>query len=544
MSKHSFIRGAAILGIAGVLVKVLGAIYQIPFARMIGATGMACYTPAYNVYTIFIVIATSGIPVAISRMVSERIIVQNYEGAHRVFHISFKLMLGIGAAAFLIMFFGADVIANISAVPESALAMKTIAPALIIVPVMAAFRGYYQGQQNMKPTALSQVIEQVFRVIIGLTAAYLLYNSIIGIFSSYDAGEKGAAGGAFGATIGSLGGLVVMLLVYALSRRSIKARVAKSKNIEPETNGEILKKILWFAVPITLGACIAPIMSYLDSPLVINRLVSIGYAKDVAQNLYGQIGGYVMPLVNLPQALSMALSMSLVPMISSAHRTKSYESLQENTSLAVRLAVMIGMPCAAGMAVLAEPILLLLYSSHAEEAINVAPTFAIMALSIVFISIVQTVSGVLQGVGKQFIPVRNMIIGIVIKIAATWILVGIKGMDIKGAALATLITYIVVASLDLRATRKHTGALFKILLTYIRPAVSTLVMAAVAWLMYYVVFGGRQGDSIACLIAILAAAVVYTVMLFVTKSIRRKDLESFAAGQKLLRAIDRLGLKI
>ena len=214
----SFLRGAAILGLAGIFVKILGAVYQLPFAAMMGGTGLAYYKPAYDVYTVFIVISTSGIPVAVSRMVSERIIVQNHIGAHRVFKLSFKLMLTIGILSFAIMFFGADAIAKISAVPESALSMRFIAPALILVPIMAAFRGYYQGQQNMKPTALSQIFEQIFRVIFGLGTAYLMLHAILGtrLLKSFSATEKGAAGGAFGATVGSLAGLAVMLLVYLL----------------------------------------------------------------------------------------------------------------------------------------------------------------------------------------------------------------------------------------------------------------------------------------------------------------------------------------
>ena len=223
----TFLKGAAILGIAGVFVKILGAVYQIPFVAMIGGRGSSYYSPAYYLYTIFIVIATSGIPVAISRMVSERTIVQNYEGAHRVFHISLRLMAGIGIVSFLIMFFGADFLAvHVARVPKSALAMQTIAPALLLVPVMASFRGYYQGRQNMKPTALSQVIEQVFRVVFGLSSAYLLFHGVLHLFQGHNAWEKGAAGGAFGATMGSLGGLIIMVLIAdQIGRASCRERV-------------------------------------------------------------------------------------------------------------------------------------------------------------------------------------------------------------------------------------------------------------------------------------------------------------------------------
>jgi len=545
MAQKSFVKGAAILGVAGILVKVMGALLILPLAYMIGATGMADYTPAYNIYTFFIVIATSGIPVTISRMVSERVTIQDYEEAHRVFRISSYLMIGIGVVSFAIMFFGAQAIADMSAVPESALAMRAVAPALLFVPVMASYRGYFQGQQNMKPTAFSQVVEQIFRVGFGLTLAYTLFHAAegSGFLGSFSAEEKGAGGAAFGTTMGAFGGFLVMLLIYTASRKAINARRRRSIQGEYVSSGEILKKVLIIAVPITIGACVMPIINYLDAPLVITRLTGTGWSHAVAKNMYGQIGGYCTPLINFPQTLTMALSVSLVPLISSTFKSKDVEGLRYNTSLSMRVAMIIGMPCAVGMCVLAEPILLLLYSNHASEAINVAPTFAILAISVIFLSIVQTVSGVLQGIGKQLIPVRNLCIGVVIKVSVTWICVGIHVLNLKGAAIGTLATYAVVAVLDVIATKKYTGAKFDVMLTYIRPGIATAVMGAVAWFVYYVAFGGGQGNKIGCLAAVLAAGIVYVIMLFVTRSIGRKDLENFPRARRLIVLMDRLGIK-
>lgn len=535
MSKNSLVKGAAILGAAGLIVKILGAVFRLPLANMIGATGMAFYSPAYYTYTTFVTIATSGIPVAISKMVSERITVGNYAEAHHVYRVSLKLLTGIGLVSFLIMFFGAGVISGLQDIEEAKLPMMAVAPALLIVPVMAAYRGYFQGMQNMRPTAISQIIEQVFRVAFGLFLGYFLFHQAegTGLFSSFSPGEKGAAGAAFGATIGAAGGLLVVFLIYVMSRKALHRRIERHGNPSPEKGSDILKKILIIAVPITIGACITPIMNMIEAPVVMKGLVGSGVDPATAKNLYGQISGYAIPLVNMPQVLTMALAMSLVPMISAAHRRKDTEDLQKNTKLSVRIAFIIGLPCAAGMAVLAEPILLLLYSSNWDEAVNVAPTFAILAVGVLFVSIVQTVSGILQGIGKQNIPVINMCIGIVIKIVITYFLVSIPSLNIKGAGIGTLITYVVVAGLDLYATRKYTGARFDIGLTVIRPGIATAAMAAAAWFVYYVVFGGVQGHKIGCLLAIAVAAFVYVVMLFVTKSITQEELSTMPGGSKI-----------
>ena len=538
----AFVKGAAILGIAGLIVKLLGAVFRLPLASMIGATGMAYYSPAYYTYTVFVVIATSGIPVAISKLIAESITIGDFEEGHRVFRISFWLMFTIGAISFVIMFFGAGKIAAMQGIEEAKLPMMAVAPALLICPVLSAYRGYYQGIQNMMPTAISQVIEQVVRVFFGLGLGYLLFHEMIGgkLFSAFSPGEKGAAGAAFGATLGAAGGLAILLFIFMLGKKAYDARRRRSVNAGRKSNKTILKQIAIIAVPITLGAAITPIMNLVEVPVVMKGLLNSGWDPEVAKNLYGQISGLAVPIINMPQVLTMALAMSLVPAISACHKMNDKKGLRYNTELSVRIATMIGMPCAVGMAVLAEPILLLLYSSRHDEAVNVAPAFAILAIGVIFVSIVQCIAGSLQGVGKQNIPVINMFIGIVIKIVVTYFLVSQPSLNIKGAAIGTLVAYIIVAILNIRATKKYTGARFDIMLTYVRPGIATAVMGIVAWAMYYVVFGGGEGNKIACLISILVAAVVYFVMLFVTKSITREELSSIPGGSKINRLLDKV----
>ncbi|MEG0392763.1 MAG: polysaccharide biosynthesis C-terminal domain-containing protein, partial [Anaerovoracaceae bacterium] len=396
-----------------------------------------------------------------------------------------------------------------------------------------------------KPTAFSQVFEQVFRVGIGLFLGYTLYKGLttFGLIDQFDAGVKGAAGAAFGGTVGSIAGLLVILVIYIVGKPMITARRRKYDGGERSPWKQILKEILSIAIPITIGAAIMPIMNFIEAPIIMNRLLASGYSGAEATNLYGQIGGLAMPIINLPQVLTMALAMSLVPLISSAHKERDHEKLQYNTVLSVRIAMLIGLPCAIGIAVLAEPIMLLLYKSRFEEAVNVAPTLALLAVGVIFLSVVQTVSGVLQGVGKQMIPVLNLVVGIVIKIAVTWILVGIPALNIKGAAIGTIAAYIVVAYLDLRATKKYTGAVFDLKLTFLRPAAAALIMGAVAWLIYHVIFGGVQGNSIGTLVSIAVAGVVYLVLLFVLKAITREDLVNMPKGDKIIKLMDKLGRK-
>jgi stage V sporulation protein B len=284
-------------------------------------------------------------------------------------------------------------------------------------------------------------------------------------------------------------------------------------------------------------------MNILDAIIIKSRLVSAGYSSEAATSLYGQLSGFVSPLINFPQVLTAALAMSLVPFISSAWKRKDTYQLTTNTALAVRIALIVGLPCAFGLAVLSKPIMMLLFSYGDEAgAMSAAPTLAVMAFGVIFLSITQTVTGILQGVDKQSVPVKNLAIGVVIKVGLTWILTGIYALNVRGAALATVITYAIVAFLEIKATKKYTKVQIDWNLTFVRPFISTLVMTAVAY-GSYILFKQFIDLRIACVAAILLAILVYVVMMFVTKSITREECAAMPGGNKLVGIIDRFSRK-
>ncbi len=551
MSKEnkSFVKGAAILGAAGLVVKILGAVFRIPLGNMVSETSMAYYQPAYYIYTFFIVIATSGIPVAISRMVSERAVQGDYRGAHRAFKVSAFLMFGIGAVSFLLLFFGAGAISAGMSSPNAKYPMMVIAPALLLVPLMAAYRGYFQGMQNMNPTAVSQVIEQVFRVGFGLSLAYLFYRSAPAFLSwagkdaTTASDVKGAMGAISGATIGSAAGLALIIFIYMKSRAAIHHRMDMHPDTVFEATGDILKKVLLIAVPITIGAAVMPIMNMVEVPIINSRLLAAGFTPQEADVLYGTLSGYVMSLINLPQVLTAALAMSLVPMITSVFTQRDTEALTENTVLGMRIATMIGLPCAFGMAVLSHPIMLLLYPTKPQVADNSAACLTILAIGIIFLSIVQTLTAILQGVGKQMVPVINLLIAVVIKIVVTFVLVGIPTLNIRGAAIGTTVAYLAAAVLDILAVKKYVGVSFPAGLCYLRPAISAGIMAVFARLVFNVltmILGhGIAASGIATMLSIILAACLYAILLIVTKSCTRDDLLHMPKGHKLAALYDR-----
>lgn len=538
MNKQSLVKGATVLAIAGIIVKVLGAIFRIPLVNWIGATGMANYSPAYYIYSFFLILSTAGIPIAISKMVSESNAVGKYKQAHNIFKIAAKLMSVMGIVSFLILFIFADKIAGLVDNPQSALAMRAIAPSLIIVPIMAAYRGYFQGRQNMKPTAMSQVIEQFFRMIIGLTAAYILFNMTAPNFltDNFDKYERGAAGANLGATAGSLGGLLMILLIYILSKKSIKNKIENSEDKTSASSKAIIRRVLAIAIPITVGAAIMPIINLVDAAMVMSRLQSAaGFDYATAKNMYGQLSGFIGPIINLPQVLTQAVAMSLVPIVAEAYKRKNKDQLEENVTLGIRMAFVIGAPCALGLLVLAKPILLLLYPAQAESAKSAATILMIMAVGVVFLATVQTLTGVLQGVSKQMIPVINLFIGVIIKIIITYVLTGIPSINVRGAAIGTVTAYAIAAFLNIMAVKKYTKVNIPIGKTFIRPLVSAITMGIFVAISYKIIYMIISSNALATLVSIIVGVAVYGIMVFVTKTIEIEELEALPKGEKLVK---------
>ncbi len=389
MTKKSFFKGAVILGIAGLIVKVFGAFFRIPLANIIGDTGMGYYQTAYPIYVLLLTLSTSGIPTAIARLVSERTAVGNHREAYRVFRLSFQLLLGLGIVTCLILFTGAPYIVQImKGETEAIYSMRAIAPALLFVPMMAAFRGYFQGLQDMTPTASSQVIEQLFRVVCGLSLALLLLPYGL---------KFAAAGASSGAAIGAVCGLIAIFILFLKRRRGIVESCSNSVSDEKEPAKKILSRIIIIAVPVTIGAAIMPIMSNIDLLIVVRRLVDTGYTSAEANSLYGQLSGFATPLINLPQVLTESIAISLVPAIAAARPVKGYRISSVQCHFRYpHPAMLVGMPCAVGLMVLAQPIMLLLYPAQQESALSAAESLVILAFGSIFLSLVQTLTGILQ----------------------------------------------------------------------------------------------------------------------------------------------------
>ncbi|MDR3305857.1 MAG: polysaccharide biosynthesis protein, partial [Clostridiales Family XIII bacterium] len=492
MTKKTFLHGAVILSAAAIIIKIIGACFRIPLGNLIGDEGMAYYSAPYAAYSLLVTISTAGIPVAVSRLVAERVTEDDPAGATRVLRISLTLMALLGIVFFCVLFFGAEFItADIQKIDGAFIAMRALAPALLFVPVMAALRGYFQGMQNMKPTAASQLIEQLFRVICGLILAVALISM---------GTEYAAAGGTFGATAGGAAGLVVMLVLYSRFRKqsSFRKRREEARQLRDarrESTLHIIGKILAIAVPIIIGASILPIMYNIDAAVVTRRLISAGYSKVEALSMFGGLVGFAEPIIGLPKVLTQALAISMVPTVVRAFKQKDRDFLHYNVTLGLRFALIIGLPCTVGLMILSEPVMRLLYASKLEGAVAAAPSLFIFAIGIVFLCSIDALTSVLQGVGKQMIPVVNIAIGAAFKLVLTFTLTGTTLFNVKGAAIGTVAAYAVATLLNYRAVVTYTGTRFDPKLTFVRPLISVAAMGVVSAAVYYAA-AGAAGNAV------------------------------------------------
>ena len=519
MSGNKFIKGAAILGIAGIIIKVMGAVFRIPLTNWIGDTGMSYYGFAYAIYGALLVLSTAGIPVAISKMVSERIAIGEYKNAHKVFKVATGLLFVIGMTSFLICFLGGEWITARLGNPGAALAVQAISPALLFVPLFSAYRGYFQGRQNMNPTAVSEITEQLVRVFIGLFLAYKLMETGV---------KEAAAGASFGASAGSIAGLVIIMLIYMLNRKTIHRKIDQHSSHVEETT-VILKKIVIIAVPIIIGSEIMPMMNLLDAGIIMKRLQATGWTLEEAQSMYGLLSGFCSPLIAFPQIFTQAVAVSLVPAIAASFRVRDTKNVQTNVTLGYRMTMIMAFPCAAGILALGEPIMLFMFAQQPASAVAAVPILQIMAISIVFLSSTQTSVGVLQAIGKQNLPVIHLAIGCVGKVVATYILAGIPAINVKGAAIGTLIAYIVAMMLNNRSVKAYTGIKFNYDLTYLRPLIAAAIMGVCAFASHKLLVG-FVGNSIATLGSVCVGVVVYAILIFAVKAITIDEVETTLPG--------------
>ncbi len=511
----SIIGGMTVLGLAGVICKLVGVLYSIPLTWLIGTEGLGVYQAVFPAYNLLLTISSAGLPVAVSRLVARCLAKDDPRGAKGVFRAALLLLLVLGSIATLLMLAGSGLLAAASDQPDSRIGFQVIAPCVVIVCVLSAFRGFMQGQQNMTPTAVSQLIEQVGKVFLALPLAYIGNRHSV---------AYGAAGALLGTTLVEGIALLYMVILYRRKRRSF-GELPQISQEAPEPPLTIARQLLTISVPITIGACIVPLSQYIDSVIMVGRLVTAGIDNAQAGAMYGLFSGTVIRIINIPTALALAVSMSLVPAISSAKALEDSGAIARQTDLGMRFAFLIGLPCSIGMSVLAEPLMRFFYQGSLSEAelILGGELLSMSSLTIVLFTVVQATTSVLQGLGKQRIPMYTLLAGVICKIILNYVLIAQPTIHIHGAPIASIVCYSVSLVPNLYFMLRHTRSKPNWMGWLMRPGLATAAMGVAVW-------GLREllpVNRLTLLAEVAAGVVVYAAAALALKAITMDDLRAF-----------------
>lgn len=513
---EKLIKGTLILTIAGFVVKVIGSLNWIFVSRILGGEGIGLYQMAFPIYFLAMTVSQAGVPTAIAIITAERVALRDVYGARRVFRVAITLMFATGLFFALLTFFGADWLIDNGIVLDgrAKYAIQVLAPAVFLVAMLAGSRGYLQGWQRMTPTAVSQISEQIFRVVAMIVLATLLLPYGL---------PYAAAGASFGAFAGAAAGLLALVYFHWQLDRDIKRDYGEAaKNPQEkegkEPLGKLLARMFKLALPVSAASLMLPVVSNLDLFIVPQRLEAAGYSVPQATELFGYLTGMAVPLVNLATILTASMAVSIVPAITEASVLKDKKGVYEQTAAAVRISNFVSFPAFVVMFVLATPLATLFYNAP-----GAGPAVFISAVSIVFLGLHQVSTAVLQGLGHPTIPVVNMVLAAVVKVILNWTLTAIPELGIMGAAWATVADMAFAALINLYFIhhyiryRMELGQLCKTI-------VSAAVMAGVMYFVYDMSYAMLSASVLSIFAAIFLGLFIYLVVLLLLGGIEAYDL--------------------
>ena len=536
--KQNFIHGAAILTVGVIIMKLLGFIYKIPLGNILGDEGYSMFTSAYSIYFIFFTLATAGLPVALSRLIAEADANGRAKQEEKTFRVALATFAVIGTIFALILFlFPEWLAAKYLENPDAALSIKAMAPSILLVCLVSAYRGYCQGNGNMIPTTVDEVLEVLFKVISGLILASCLLRAGYGK-------PVGSAGAILGVSIGSVISLLYMIIYKRRHYSELSAPYTSGIHDPNDTPDDdevvdsawkIVKDILSIGIPIAFGACIMAILNSVDSKLCMNRLQSAaGFSYYQAKVLYG-VYGKAQTLFNLPAAFITPLTIAIVPEISGAIAKGANAAARKTSADAMRISAVISLPMGVGLTVLAYPIMNVLYPNSNAAGPGL---LAIMGAASFFVCTVLMENAILQASGHEKLTMVTMISGGLVKIVVNWFLVAQRSINIYGAPVGTLVSYVVMALMNyifICVSLKHRPKLFGI---FARPLAASVLMGAAAWAIYGLCarfIGAVSWSRIAlCMLAAIAVAViVYLVSTIALRSITKEDMKLIPGGEKI-----------
>ena len=526
-NKNGFMKGAAILSVSTLVVKALGLLFSIPLANFISAEGMSYFYGAYDIFTVFLMLSTAGLPIAVSRMVGTAHAMGRRKEADQVFSVAFWLFFGIGLLGCLVMVFGARQIADLLGKPGAYGTIVALAPTVFFISITSAIRGYFQGRSNMVPTAVSQVIEAVLKVAVGIGLAYY-------IIYKYNSDVWAAVGAITGVSVSS--GLGMVYLSFYMLRQRRRDRALPEDEHAASGRRDMLMSLLRFAVPITLGSCFLSVLDFVDSAVLMDRMkMAAGFTQSQA-DWYSGVLGNARKFFDLPGSFVVPISTSLLPVLSGAIAAGDRPQVRHISSMSMRMTLLISIPASVGMSIFAEPICQLLLFSSPEVSAGTARLLQVLSMAIAFSSTVYTTNAMLQSFGRTTQPVINMAVGGVVKIGISYFLAGIPEINVMGSAISTVVAYLVIVVMNIIAIRESMPSMDSVIGTAAPMLASAGLMGAASygaylWLTRFL------SPRLALIPAIVAAIVVYAVCVVLFRAVSYEDVCMLPKGEAIARLL-------
>jgi len=501
MVRRTFVFGAVVLFAANLLNRFLGFVYQYLIMAYVGGEAYGLFAQVFPIYIMALVLTTAGLPLAVAKLVSEEVSLGNFRQARAIFRLTLGILCVSGALVSVLLYiFSVGMVGRIIADPRVIPVLLMCTPAVFVVSVSSAFRGYFQGLQNMVPTAISQTLEQIVRVCLGFMAAlYFL--------------PRGTAFAAMGLAFGMLAGEVVGLLAIALQYRLHRLPRHDNREAKLTPRWQILVRTWQLAAPVTAGRLLSTGLSALDAIIIPGQLQTAGCSARQATTLFGQLGGAGFTLLSFPSVFTFALATSLVPAVAEATAKRFFNTMRSNIAEAIRITILFGLPCLVTMYYFAEPLTAFFNSG------NIAPVLRILAIGGIFSYLQQTTTGVLQGMGKAHLPVAHSLIAAGFRIPLLYWLTGHPAWGLIGTAWAFNIGFLTNAALNIAAIRRHTG----LRIDWQRFCFQPLAAAMGMLLTFVLMAPSRGGHLVNYLDEMAVGAAVYLIILVLNRAITLED---------------------
>lgn len=537
----SFLVQGSVLAVAGVITKIIGAVYRVPLVNILGDKGMGYYGVAFQIYAIALTLTSYSLPLAVSKLVSARNAVGQYRNAHKVFRIALTFAFTVGGSAALLIFFGADFIAsNIMKMSLSAYALRVLAPCILIVAVLGVFRGFFQGNKSMIPTAFSQVLEQIVNAAVSIMGAYFLLK----IAKAAKKGEDyslamAAVGGTLGTVAGAAFALLFLMFVFAAYQRVMKRQWRRDHTRKRESYEHIFRALLFTIAPVLLSSTVYNLSGVLDNAMFGTIMSAQGHAESDYAGLLGILSGKYDTIINVPLAFSNALGASLVPSLVATAKSGNKRQVNSKISLFVRFNMMIAIPSAVGLLVLAKPILDLIFFTENNDV--AAKMMQIGAVSVIFYCLSTVTNAVHQGLDNMMVPVRSASISLVVHIVSLFIMMVMFKWGIYGVVVSKIVFSATASMLNSHALRQKVGYIQEQKKTFLIPLLASAIMGVLSLGTYHL-FRMLIGSKPATLVAMLIAVAVYGAGLVLLGGISEEEMLEMPKGRLLVKVCRKVHL--